>query len=517
MGVAAMHIFHGTDYPTMFYGQGYMGTFEAYLGAALFRMLGESVFSLRLGLVLLFALFLTSTYLLGCLLYSRRVAFIALVFLCLGSDRVVFKQVEVTGGYAETLLFGSVAYLLASWLAITKQDSMHAPRRRWRYAAFGAWGLVAGLGLWNDFLILPFIVTSAVLLLLCCWPEMRSWAGCVLVIGLVLGAAPLVAYNLRAPADGDSLYWLSQQRLRSGITVRGLAGTALVSIPTATSGTDLCWIQPDDAWPLSPTSTSHARLCSAVHAGWTAGLAGLGMLSLVLASSSLWLACLRNRAAAISESEGRERTLLVARILLLLSAGLTLLLYLDSNAATLFPRQNARYLEGILLTMPAILAPLCGDTFPGIERRATGHRLWQGTRIAVGAIIALTLLLGTSGSINSVSRAQQTWHDQARLVALLERLDATRIYTDYWTCYSLAFQSHERIVCDVLGDNLRQGQNRYLPYVALVQRAQHAYYVFTAQSHQASILVRRRPARYLGNISGYLIYGPVTPSLMPKS
>src|ERR1700686_4825711 len=74
MGLEAMHIAFRGEHPVFLYGQNYMGMIEAYVGALLFRLFGVSLFSLRLGMVILFALFLVSLYLLTSLLYSKKLA-----------------------------------------------------------------------------------------------------------------------------------------------------------------------------------------------------------------------------------------------------------------------------------------------------------------------------------------------------------------------------------------------------------------------------------------------------------
>src|SRR5205085_12203675 len=64
MGLMALHIAYRGELPIFFYGQGYMGALQAYLAAALFHFFGPSFFTLRLGLIFLFTLFLVSMYLL---------------------------------------------------------------------------------------------------------------------------------------------------------------------------------------------------------------------------------------------------------------------------------------------------------------------------------------------------------------------------------------------------------------------------------------------------------------------
>src|SRR5713226_3184373 len=81
MGLEAMHIAFRGEHPVFLYGQNYMGTIEAYLGALLFRLFGVSLFSLRLGMVLIFTLFLADMYLLTSLLYTKKLALVTLALL----------------------------------------------------------------------------------------------------------------------------------------------------------------------------------------------------------------------------------------------------------------------------------------------------------------------------------------------------------------------------------------------------------------------------------------------------
>ena len=46
MGLMALHIAYHGEFPVFFYGQGYTGSLEAYLGAVFFYLLSPSVFAL---------------------------------------------------------------------------------------------------------------------------------------------------------------------------------------------------------------------------------------------------------------------------------------------------------------------------------------------------------------------------------------------------------------------------------------------------------------------------------------
>ena len=73
-----MHIAFQGQHPIYLYGQNYMGVLEAYLAAPVMRLFGVSSLTLRLGMLLMFALFLIALYWLGSLLYTKRLALVSL-------------------------------------------------------------------------------------------------------------------------------------------------------------------------------------------------------------------------------------------------------------------------------------------------------------------------------------------------------------------------------------------------------------------------------------------------------
>src|SRR5258708_2448109 len=119
MGEMAMNIALRGEHPVFFYGQDYMGALQAYLAAGLFRLFGVSLFTLRLGLVFLFALFLISMYLMASLLYTKKLALFSIFLLSLGANSVLYREVQAIGGKPQTLLFGFNAVLLGTWLALS--------------------------------------------------------------------------------------------------------------------------------------------------------------------------------------------------------------------------------------------------------------------------------------------------------------------------------------------------------------------------------------------------------------
>src|SRR5579863_4848061 len=98
LGLMALHIAYHGAHPLLYYGQDYLGSLEAYLGAGFFHLFGPSTTSLRLGLIPIFGLFLTCLYLLGALLYSKGLAIFSIAVVGLGAPDVLLRQLMAAGG-----------------------------------------------------------------------------------------------------------------------------------------------------------------------------------------------------------------------------------------------------------------------------------------------------------------------------------------------------------------------------------------------------------------------------------
>jgi len=521
MGLMALHINGRGEHPVFLYGQTYMGSLEAYLAAGIFRVAGASDFTLRLGLVVLAALFMSIMYSLATLLYSRKVALLSLPFLALGSSELLTRQLKADGGYAELLLFAAAAMLLASFLGMSALDAPRPVRGR-RLAAYGGWGLIVGLGIWSHPLMLPFSAMSGLLLLLTCKRELRGLAGVCSLLGLVLGLFPVIAYNVSAaPGQGTAATVMAIVRAGgSGHTSAGpapflqrIAGTVAVSIPVATGGSGLCGLMPQDAWPLSAATSRHTVLCTAIHATWGAGWLVCWFLAVVGVASPI---VQRRRGNRGGRSWTRDDQYLwtqqVARLGLLGTAGLTTALFLLSPAPAHAPWFNVRYLEGLWIAMPAILALFATDRL-----RPTGRRCFAAYAPKYGALglLAAALLSNTIGAYRDAG--YPTWlHGQ--LMAAAQELGShpvNHVYTDYWTCDWLAFETHERITCAVLDSHLRPSLDRYLPYRAAVRRDHLAWYLLRTDTPQAATFARlaaATPGRYRRiELPAFTIYQPVGP------
>ena len=548
MGLMGMHIAFHREWPIFFYGQGYMGAFEAYVAAVMFRLFGVSTFTLLLGLIVMYTLFLIVMYRLTSLLYTKSLALITLILLCLGSNPMLTRELVAIGGYPETLLFGSILMLLSCWLVLDSNGDISSSERRRRLWAYSAWGLVAGLGIWTHVLVAPFVLMGGILLLLFCWRELLGWPIVCLIATLLIGALPMIIYNIYATPGQSTLSYILNVHSGSGITLPPkhilyllqIKGALLVSLPTATGVVPLC---SPSAITFGHNSSVHEVGCTIIYTAWSLGVIVLWTLAVVLALRSLAYAWFNRKEPTVDQ---RLLMLSTARLALLATSALTLFLYIISPDSALFPVATSRYLIGLLISTPVILWPLWNGVnivkplfLKLFSRHSVAIRLEQMSRVAryvVLAGIGLILFIGTQSIFTGIPAAppvEQHWgrfatqvndqhldlaatralnRQQFGLIDDLLGIKAVHIYSDYWTCNRLIFQSRERIICASLRDNLLTGQNRYLPYLRIVRADAHAAYVFPLGSPQAGLFAqhtRRSYNRYKHYIfDDYVVYQP---------
>lgn len=548
MGIMALHIAYRGERPIFFYGQDYMGVLEAYLAAVVFHIFGASVFTLRLVTMLLFALFLTGIYFLASLLYTKKLALITLALLSLGSVITLQTELVAIGGYPELLLFGTLAFLLASWLAISSGQYSSLRRQLLRFIALGAWGLVVGLGFWSDYIMLTLALISLLLLLVFCWRDLLKGGILFLLLGLAIGAYPLIKYNLMAPSDNTLVVlWrlhntfsvkLASYALNHNPLIAEIQGTALVGLPSITGAPPLCY---DENLLLFGHPSMTAFYCLSVPGDWgltlialcwSAGFMVLWLISVLHELKMLWkLRLWRRSARKLWSSKERQAVRRhFARLALLGSTAVALLQFVLSPVSALFPT-NARYLTGLLIATPALIAPLWGlshddaalssgrETRPRLVERFAMFRMILGRGLLV--LIGVVLLIGTISAFLEIPTVQAYNRQQDALMRTLLRINATHIYSDYWTCDRVAFVSREQIICGVINNSLQPSYNRYLGYYPIMKADPYSAYVFPAGSGQLTTIARQvaqsrgRYQRYV--FDGYVIYQPVRPGRLPNA
>ncbi|MCO1618423.1 DUF423 domain-containing protein [Micromonospora sp. CPM1] len=469
MGLAALHIARGEGFPVWFYGQAYMGTLEAYLAAPLVALAGPSVLVLRLPTLALYALFLLLSWRLTRRLGGDRwYALLVVAVLALGADRVVKNQLIAGGGYPELNPAGAALALLTVGLCVSGPGA--------RLPRWAAWGLISGVLLWVDPLILPYVLTLGVLLVARRRRELAGRAGLVLAGALLLGAAPMLVDSIRHG--------------RNPVTAVLAAGGSGTAADWADRLHGALVLGP----PLAMGFCSPGR-CATWQLWWAVAFPVL----LVLAALTAWHTLRR----ASGRPGSAERVSAGVRLALLGGAAGVLAAYAVSNAAGQTPTESSRYLSCLAVAVPALLWPLWQAARPLAARRLTGRR--QLAEVAgFGALAVLAGVLGTGASATvDVIRAAPGVHAEAdrhrSLVDTLGALDVRNVRGGYWTCNRLTYATGENVVCAVVDDDLTPGFDRLPAYRREVAADPDAAWVAPAGSPLAARLDER-----LGTESGAL-------------
>ncbi|WP_169789696.1 glycosyltransferase family 39 protein [Actinoplanes subtropicus] len=495
----AMHIAEGRDFPDFMYGQSYMGSAESYLAAAVFRVSGPSLVALRVPMVLLFLVFLLTMYVLARRLHGTGVALVSVGLLALGSREVYGYESVTEGAIPETLLAGTILLLLGHRLLETADRGADSARR-WLLAG---WGLTATLGLWSTMLVAPFVLTSGVLVWLAHRrlegraPRGGGWA---LTAGLLVGALPWLAHDLTRPFGDSSLATLADLYVHGGTGLGSGQSTGLVSQVTNTLTISLAYItggsaiahpRSAPAWPLAFDGGWLPPAANAITTVW-----GLAVVLLWAAGLIGTLRTLRDRRPQAWRPQS------YGRLAMLVSAGLATVAFAASPTAGVAPANNVRYLVGVLVATPALIAPL-RSLFPPPVRAVT-----------LGLVI-ITLAFGTVQAFRDASHSPGEAASR-QLIRALQRNGISHIYGGYMDCDRLTFISREQITCAVLfegpRDSLTPGFDRYLPYRAEVAADPKAAYVFRSGDPRNETLARST-CRWQSHwqLLGYEIWQPAEP------
>lgn len=621
IGLMARHILYNGQFPYWFWGQQYMGAFQAYFAAPFFAVFGASALTLHFTVLVLTIAWLAVMYRVGRAAFGPATGLLTLCWLAFGPALGVLRQLTAIGGYQEMLLFGALI-LWGVWSRLRQPASLPRTRREWRRCllTYAGIGLVGGLGLWSDLLILPVLLVAAVTLLAARTRETLHIGGLVLVLAFFLGGFPYVSYNI---TNKNATYKQIARQSRPEGQANSLPtpqawqaqiGEALaVALPATLGSPHVCLNQGNvwGAYPPAEAANTHTAggLCAGANILFSLAVIAiyLGVAWQLLRLAWLWLLALpwppRARRAWASRYGRLRRAVFVAmrsrtsssslpgtaqeararhwlQFMLFGVGAMTLALYTTSLDAQRYQFTSARYLLPLYLTTPILFgvlwrfatpfvrplasvalrrmrtlraglsstnqAPACksytaqahahpGD-FRGFRFRLSSGKRGQGMRfqarlsvtspLAVVSALALVLLcvfslaggvLTLARSLDSTQYAQPVVPTDQALLAYLDSHHIGAFYSDYWTCYRMAFETNERLLCAVRGQNGEIGleliNNRNDDYIHRMASVPHPAYILPAGTPEDADFTAEALAAGLPHdgyrrvlVAGYAIY-----------
>lgn len=199
-GLAALHILRG-ERPTFYYAQPYTGTLSAYLSAILISIFDPHPLTLKIIPFLFSVGFIFLNYKLALAIFKKEaVGLLAALLSAVPPSFWANWSSRAGSGYPEALFIGNLLFLLT--IKIIYQGL--SPKKPLRL--YFLFGFLAGLGFWIQPAIVYYLAPAAILLFF--WRPLLflSKDFYALLLGAVLGAAPVIAYNL-------SHDWLTQRML----------------------------------------------------------------------------------------------------------------------------------------------------------------------------------------------------------------------------------------------------------------------------------------------------------------
>lgn len=464
VGIMAKHVVERGARPVFFYGQPYGGgaAIEAYLAALPMAIFGVSPVPLKLVALALGLAALALTY--GfCLCYlGRRTALLAALLLATAGPLVEWHT-KVRGGYAALPLLG-VGLL---WLFVRVAGARH----KVTYAAF-ALGLLAGVAIYNQALILPSLLVLALASLFLRGAFFRPVVLGLGGSGVLLGLLPLIAFNL----THDNLH------LRNLLATAGGGGGAAEAL----------WALVSHQLPafFSPRNVDgYAE--SVPLAAWAAYLLWLGLTACLLWSRrGRWRGWLRalgdgNRARHLSHAD------LAAALPLAMVLGHLLISALTGRLQS-SPRYLLPLFPGVAITTAVALDWLIG------QQRPTVRRLGQ-------ALAAAVILLGLASHLaylgpsrvnddvvvqgNRLVNRMTSGAAIPRVAATLKANGTFHVYAPYFIKWRLLFESNEQIIASA--KQLVPGYTppRFPEYDQEVAKASRRGYVFHKEDVQLEMVL----------------------------
>ncbi|MEO8608618.1 MAG: glycosyltransferase family 39 protein [Chloroflexota bacterium] len=478
VGLMARHILTG-DRPTFFYGQAYMGSLDAWFIALGFRILGDSVLTIRIVQSALYVLVVAVGYVLAWRLSGRTmIANIAGLVMAVPPVNTVLYTTATLGGYNETLVFGTLILLMAY------EVTHDFPGSRWRWALLG---LCAGLGWWTNGLIAVYVLPAGLLILY------------RLLRGKILGArhvVPLLAIALVFFFVGSAPWWIfdfshNHAALSTFINSRQtgeFAGIGLPYVPPGQRAIGLVLIGLPALIGLRfPWSSSYFLL-------------PVGLIVLLIYIVAI-MRLLRGHNPLKPDARG----------LMLGMLGLFCVVFV---ASTFGADPTGRYFLPLLLPLGIILGALVASFQSPVTRSQLSEHGTQDVELspdsalstqhsvlsslmprasllipllvlgyhAAGQISATTTPLGLTTQFDLASHIPND-HD-AELIAFLDEHQLYNGYTNYWVAFRLAFLSNERMQYSAALPykttlDYNPADNRYPPYVEATDAAAHVAVITT--------------------------------------
>ncbi len=158
----AHHILDG-EYPIYYFGQSYLGTVESYIAAGFMKIFGSGVFTLRIGSLVLFCIFLILHGIVVYKFWGSHTALLSLFILALPTWQILWWTFRPTVAACPLIAFGTSILLLSQ---------IRVLRGWYGTVVIFILGVLSGLGVWTHPMILYYVLAFGIVY----WLQMPEWS-----------------------------------------------------------------------------------------------------------------------------------------------------------------------------------------------------------------------------------------------------------------------------------------------------------------------------------------------------
>ena len=423
IGLMALKISHGVDFPFFFWQAHYGGPIASYLSAPLHWLWEPSGWVLHAILIPMHITFVIGIYLTAQKWLKEESAFVAAIFTAMPFSLFPYSPL---GGYTESLVI--LPWIVYLFFGL---DDTVKLKTYWRY--FGG-GILNGFALWVFPISVPMILVSFFYL----YRETDRNKGNMALLGFAFALIPMIYYNLKHPA-GTFLRLFSRPLHADKQTFIGL----LRSDGILHSATNLAkeWFSSAFHSLLNlPQFVLSLMGLSANESYW---LEFSGIISLVALVLALWF-CLG--------SQARGRT--IPRVW-------GAMVITNIAYVVLFGMQRDRYLIPLLVLIPF-----------GLSIILTVHLNNKGKYLRY-FIIPIILFMNCLSNYTGSNQIQNNYSEFAKY---LETKGMRTGYADYFTAYPITYLSNERLIFTPVFNTPES--DRYALYTQLVSESRNPVFIF---------------------------------------
>ena len=495
VGLMAKHMSEGRAWPIFYYGQNYLGSFEAILTSFVFRLIGVSNFSLKC-VPFIFSLFhIIAVYELACLLFGKHAARVTALCVAVPPSALLIWSLKARGGFIELVVIGTLSLIVSVKLLNARYECLSLSK-------LCGLGFILGFGWWINNQIIYYMASIGVVFFFYFLFSKRVIKGAIYLrfikilqvgslgaVGFFLGGAPFWYANLFNKPRFTTFLELGKSAKSSDV-FNYLEGFWVEALPILLGARRL-WNEQDVFYGASAIVFAIYALCIVVA---------------IIACCSAY------------RSHGNSKSNVSVASIVLIGLFCLFIQIIFSISGFGWLSKEPRY----LLPIYSVQFLLIGIAVAWIWHvKSLSWMRFVLSNLVIAALLSVHLLssyykgLAIPGEPFIGSEGDRVQRDHKALYAWLNNNNYQHIVTNYWVGYRVAFETNERVTFT----RFRQPRSLRVPeyeQVGLEYLENPVYVLGAKEAEMVSRVFRDSGFIFRATeVSGYIIFDNLRP-IVPR-